>query len=124
MSSPILRVALRCLFSGHPVPYCGTRLSVPIQHSHELKTSPGMVRSIFLAKATESGRMAASRNTPRGRLVGSPYFWRSAGPDTALWEAWISPVKSLYTVQSVGVVTTDPQIAVFLFRSTMNSPGG
>src|SRR5260370_3320961 len=86
MSSPILRVALRCLFSGHAVPYCGTRLSVPIQHSHELKTSPGMVRSIFLAKATESGRMAASRNTPRGRLVGIPYFWRSAGPDTAFWE--------------------------------------
>src|SRR5260370_31715748 len=86
MSSPILRVALRCLFSGHPVPYCGTRLSVPIQHSHELKESPGMVRSIFLAKATESGRMAASRNTPRGRLVGIPYFWSSAGPDTAFGE--------------------------------------
>jgi hypothetical protein len=36
----------------------------------------------------------------------------------------ISPVKSLYTGQSVGTVTANPQIAVFFFRSTMISPGG
>jgi hypothetical protein len=36
----------------------------------------------------------------------------------------ITPEKSLYTGQSVGTVTANPQIAVFFFRSTMISPGG
>src|ERR1035441_3584800 len=36
----------------------------------------------------------------------------------------IAPVKSFYTGQSVGGVAANPQIAVFFFRSTMNTPGG
>jgi len=53
-------------------------------------------------------------------------YLRFIKEDFGVRSAWLgtTPVKSLYTGQSVKRAPVKPQNAVFFFRSTMNSPGG
>ena len=70
-----------------------------------------------LFDAVGCNRGAVTGGCNRGAVTGD-------GRNVFATKPRIGPDKSFYTGQSVGRVAANPQIAVFFFRSTMNTPGG